>query len=77
MQCPNCGSENVNIQMVQVGAKSKTKKKGCLFTIGRWLLIIFTFGLWLVFGKKKAKTKTTFQNKKVALCQNCGNEWDL
>lgn len=76
MKCAICGSENVNIQIVQVGAKSSTKGKGCLFTLGRWLLIICTFGLWLIFGKKKAKTKTTFQNRKVAICQNCGNEWD-
>lgn len=77
MTCPKCGSENVNIQMVQTGASSKTKNKGCLFTLVRWLLIICTLGLWLVFGKKKASTKTKFQNKKVAICQNCGNQWEV
>jgi DNA-directed RNA polymerase subunit M/transcription elongation factor TFIIS len=77
MFCPKCGSDKVNIQIVQTGAKSSTKGKGCLFSIGRLLLIICTCGLWLVFGKKKAKTKTTFQNQKMAICQNCGNQWNV
>jgi DNA-directed RNA polymerase subunit M/transcription elongation factor TFIIS len=77
MICPKCGSEKVNIQMVQTGAKSSTKGKGCLFTLGRWLLIICTLGLWLLLGKKKAKTKTKFENQKVAICQNCGNTWNV
>lgn len=77
MICPKCGSEGVNVQMVQTSAKSSTKGKGILFTIGRRLLIIFTLGLWLLFGKKKAKTTTKFTNKKVALCQKCGEQWDL
>lgn len=77
MKCPKCGSENVNIQMIQEGATSKTRNKGCLYSLGRGLLILCTLGLWCIFGKKKSKTKTTFKNKKVAVCQNCGNEWDV
>jgi len=77
MICSKCGSENVSIQIIQIGASSSTKGKGCLFTLGRWLLIICTFGLWLIFAKKKAKTKTKFKHKKVAICQNCGEEWDM
>lgn len=77
MKCPKCGSENVNIQVVQTGAKSSTKNKGCLFTLGRWLLIICTCGLWLIFGRKKSKTTTKFQSKKVAICKSCGHQWDV
>lgn len=77
MVCPKCGSENVSIQLVQVSAKSRTKGKGCLYTIGRWFLIICTGGLWLLFGKKKTKTTTKFINRKVAICQGCGNQWDM
>lgn len=77
MRCPKCGSENINIQIVQTGAKSRTKNKGCLYSIGRGLLIFFTLGLWLIFGKKKSKTTTKFESKKIAICQNCGNEWNV
>jgi hypothetical protein len=75
--CSNCGSENVSVQIVQTAAKSRTKNKGCLYTLGRWFLIICTCGLWLLFGKKKAKTTTKFINKKVAICQNCANQWNV
>ena len=73
--CPKCGSNNVTFQVVQTGAVTRTKKKGCLFGLGRFLLIICTFGLWLIFGKKKEKSKTKFSNEKVAICQNCGHQW--
>ncbi len=77
MKCVKCGSENVNVQIIQTSAKSSTKGKGCLFTIFRWLLIISTCGLWLLVGKKKAKTKTTFANEKMAVCQSCGRQWNI
>jgi len=63
--------------MVQTGGVTRTKGKGCLFTIGRWLLIISTCGLWLVFGKKKSKSVTDFKNQKLAVCSNCGNSWPV
>ena len=35
MICPKCGSQNVNVQMIQTGGKTKKKgkegKKPCLF----------------------------------------------
>ena len=77
MKCPKCGSDNVNVQIVQTGAKTSTKGKGCLFGIGRALLVICTLGLWLVFAKKKAKSKTKFINEKQAVCSNCGNSWKV
>lgn len=77
MTCPKCGSDKVNVNVVQTSATSSTKKKGCLFGIGRVILIICTGGLWLIFGKKKAKTKTSFTNATKAVCQNCGNTWNV
>ena len=74
--CPKCGSNNVTFQVVQTGAVTNTKKKGCLFGLGRLLLIVCTCGLWLLFGKKKSKSKTTYTNEKVAICQNCGHQWN-
>ena len=53
----------------------KHQKRGCLFGIGRLILIICTCGLWLLFGRKKYRSKTSFSNQKVAICQNCGHSW--
>ena len=74
--CPQCGSNNVTFQIVQTGAVTSTKKKGCLFGLGRLILIVCTLGLWLVFGKKKSKSRTKIINRKVAICQNCGYQWN-
>jgi len=75
MVCPKCGCENVTVSVEQTSAKSSTKGKGCLFQLGRWMLIICTGGLWYLFGKKAAKTKTKMKSKTVALCQNCAHKW--
>lgn len=77
MLCSNCGSDKVNVSLVQSGAISNTKKKGCLFAIGRLILIICTLGLWMIFGKKAAKTKTRIINTSMAVCQSCGNSWSV
>ena len=75
-KCPKCGSTNVSFQIVQTGAVTNTKAKGCLYSLGRLVLIVCTCGLWLLFGKKKSKSKTTFYNEKMAVCQNCGYQWN-
>lgn len=77
MTCLKCGSEKVNIQIVQTGAKTRERRRGCLWTLGRWTLILCTCGLWLLVGKSKGKHKTKIEHKKIALCQNCGFEWDV
>ena len=74
--CPKCRSTNVSFQMVQTGAVTTTKKRGCLFSLGRLFLICVTCGLWLVFGRKKEKSRTTYSHTKVAICQNCGYQWN-
>lgn len=76
MICPNCGSENVTVTNEQVSAKTKGNGMGCLWTIGRWCLILCTCGLWLLVGKRKGTGKTTFKNKTVCICQNCAYKWD-
>lgn len=35
MKCPKCGSENVSVQMVQIGAKTRERNRGCLWALGR------------------------------------------
>ena len=73
--CPNCGSHNINIQIVQNGMKTSTKGNGCLWEVGRILLIICTCGLWLLVGKHAATSTTTMNTSKVHICQNCGCTW--
>lgn len=75
--CPKCGSEHVIFQVVQTGATTKTKGKGILYTLGRWTLIVCTCGLWLVFGKKAAKSTTKVKNETRAICQDCGSTWTV
>ncbi len=75
-RCSKCGSKNISFQIVQTGAVTSTKNKGCLYSFGRLFLIVCTCGLWLIFGKKKSTSKTRFTNRKVAVCQNCGHQWN-
>lgn len=75
MTCSKCGSQNVNVQMVQTGGKTRMRKRGILWTLGRWCLILCTCGLWLLVGRSKGKANTKFQNKSMAVCQSCGHNW--
>ena len=77
MVCPNCNSENVTVTVEQVSAKTSGRSMGCLWSLGRLMLIICTGGLWLLIGKRKGTGKTKFANRTVALCQNCGNKWQI
>lgn len=77
MVCPKCKSENVTVTTEQVGGKTKANNMGCLWTLGRWTLILCTCGLWLLVGKRKGTGNTSFKNQTVAVCQNCGNKWKV
>lgn len=77
MFCPKCGSENVAITSEQVNAKTSKKGNGCLWGLGRLLLIVCTFGLWLLIGRHKGTGRTKFENQTVAICQKCGNKWTV
>ena len=81
MVCPKCNSENVNVQIEQVS--SKTKKHGNGFggivnNTARAATAVCTLGMSnLVWKKSQGGEKTTVENKKVCVCQNCGHSWDL
>lgn len=77
MICPKCGSDKVNVQVVQTEAKTKKRSTGCLWGFFRLMLILCTFGLWLLIGKRKGTDSTKFKNKTQAVCQECGNTWDV
>ena len=82
MKCPKCGSENVTVQIV-TETELKEKKHGCLWwcCIGWWWFfvkwLVFTFPALLVklFAPKKYKLKT--HTKKMAVCNGCGNSWQV
>lgn len=75
MICPKCGSENVQITNEVVGSKTRGKKTGCLWQIGRLFLIVCTGGLWLLVGRRKETHKTKTKNRNIAICQNCAYRW--
>ena len=78
MKCSKCGSENVNVQVVSI---VKNKKHGCLYwiLIGWWLELFMWLFLtlpWIIikiFKPKKIATKV----ESIAVCQNCGNKWNV
>jgi hypothetical protein len=80
MTCPKCGSENVNVQLINE-IELKTKHRGVIWWIcvGWWWLPIkwccFTLIALIVklFRPKRYKTI----NKSVAkcVCQDCGYVW--
>lgn len=82
MRCMRCGSHNVNIQVVNE-VELKNKHYGCLYwaLVGwwwvpfKWLYLtgIALFAKIFIPHRQKAVNKT----KKIAVCQNCGNVWDV
>ncbi len=81
MICPKCGSENVSIEFMQVGGKTKKHGNGIgghVNNAARGLTAVCTLGMSnLVWKKSKGNEKTKFTNQKICLCQNCGNSWNI
>ena len=82
MTCPKCGSENCSVQVV-TETTIKQKKHGVLYwlIIGWWLQPILWIFLTLpmliisIFKPKKYKIQNT--QKKVVVCNSCGNSWNV
>jgi hypothetical protein len=72
MNCPNCGSQN--IQMVSE-TSGKIKKRGCLMSMVHIFLTICTFGLWLIVPIIAGGSKGKIKSKTKAVCMGCGNQW--
>ena len=81
MVCPKCNSENVNVQIEQVSSKTKKHGNGLggiVNNTARAATAVCTLGMSnLVWKKSKGGEKTTVENKKDCVCQNCGHDWDL
>ena len=82
MICPKCSSNNVNVQMV-TNTYSKKDKRSCFYwvIIGWWLELFLWIFLTLprlllaVFLPKRQKIVSSIE--KIAVCQNCGNSWNM
>jgi GTP cyclohydrolase III len=81
MQCPECGSENCTVSLVQSG--EVTKKSGVGIgghanNAARAATAVMTLGLSnLAWKKSKGVNKTKAKNVKIAVCQDCGNSWEI
>ncbi len=81
LKCPNCGSTNVTVQMMQIAGKTKkhgTGLGGNINNAARGMTAMMTFGMSnLVWKKSKGTEQVKYTNQKVCLCQNCGNSWNI
>ena len=80
--CPRCRSNNVQIQAVNE-IKLKTARKGILWWIFvgwwwmfiKWLILTVPALIFKLFGTRKQKAVNTTVT--MAICQNCGESWEL
>ncbi|MBU5487037.1 hypothetical protein KQI77_02525 [Clostridium sp. MSJ-8] len=78
MQCPKCGSNNVNVQAVSI---VKNKHHGVIYwlcfgwfiDLMLWVFLTIPKLIVAIFKPKKVKTKV----KSFAVCQNCGHKWKV
>ena len=78
MQCPKCGSNNVNVQAVSI---VKNKHHGIIYwccfgwliDLMLWIFLTLPRLIVAIFRPKGVKTKV----KSYAICQNCGNKWKV
>lgn len=82
MVCPKCGSENVNVQVVnEIELKNKHHGVlwwlfvGCWWVPIKWIFLAIPALIVKIFRPKRQKVKQT--QKSVCVCQSCGNRWDI
>lgn len=82
MNCSNCGSNNISIQVVNE-QKLVTKHHSIIWwlCIGwwwvpfKWIFLTFPALIFAIFVGKRKKIKNI--QRKVAVCQSCGNVWNI
>lgn len=86
MQCPKCGSENVNVQVVNETTTKLVTKHHSIFWwifVGWWWLAIKWIFLTVpaiivkLFRPKRYKTKTKHEKVSMCVCQSCGHTWEV
>ncbi|GAA2035070.1 hypothetical protein GCM10009720_14650 [Yaniella flava] len=81
MKCVKCRSQNVNIELMQSGGR--TRKHGTGFggkmnNTARGASAIATVGMSNLFWKKSKGTESMkYKAQKIALCQKCGHSWTV
>ena len=81
--CPNCNSSNINIQIINESHLVANHHSllwwlliGWWWIFVKWLIFTIPALIFKIFGiGKRQKIKNT--TKKVAVCQSCGNSWDI
>lgn len=90
-QCPHCGGTNFTYQFIQTEQKQKSKgefKKKSLVArtgnkTGRAFANMATLGAYGAVTSKRSDYKninnatTSIKNVKMAICQDCGNSWEV
>ncbi|MCI1935976.1 MAG: hypothetical protein LKJ44_06005 [Bifidobacteriaceae bacterium] len=77
LRCPQCGGTNVNVQLINDGMVTKKKSRSGLRKLGRATMVASTMGLWALTSKGSGKNKTQMSSHKEAVCQSCGNSWEI
>lgn len=72
--CNSCGKPDLVFSQEQSTSKMRTKGTGCLWSIGRLFLIVLTFGLWLIIGKRAATSHSEHNYRRYSICQSCGHK---
>lgn len=81
MNCPKCGSNNVSIEFIEKGSKTKKHGNGLgghINNTARAVTAMSTLGLSnLVWKKSKGTEKSKNKHKKIGICQSCGYDWKI
>lgn len=79
MKCVKCASDNVTVEMMQSGGRTRkhgTGLGGNMNNAARGLTAISTLGMSnLVWKKSKGTEKMKYKSQKIAICQSCGHDW--
>lgn len=70
MTCKRCGSNNVNVQAVNV-----VKRRGIISLLINLILAACTFGLWLIIPMLRGGTRS--KTNSFMVCQDCGYKQKL
>lgn len=82
MICTRCNSDNVSVQML-TEQELKQRGHGLVYwlLIGWWLQpllwIFLTLPMIIITIFKPRRYAITCHTKKMAVCNNCGNSWEL
>ncbi len=85
MECPKCGSNNVNVSVINEThlVKEEKKKHGVIWwvCIGWWWIpvwwLCFTLPALIISLFKKNKKKVVNVQQTICVCQNCANKWNV